>query len=424
MRTNNLLIESEQQVIGSLLIDNDCIDELSGLKADAFSVVDYQIMFRAIQSLISRGEKVDIIILAEQLERDGDLERVGNLKHIGEIIQGVGSTRIVKSHAQKVINRWKLRKLKSLLGELSFDVESAVNVEEILEKAESGMFSLLEGDEESHVSHINEAVIEAIEWEDSDRKGVQTGLRDLDRLTGGFCKSNMIIIAARPSMGKSALACQIAENVSRNEPVLIFSLEMSKREIGSRLLKFHEERVGKSQAIAHAKELMLHIDDKPAVTLQHIRSQCRKMKRKHGLGMIVIDYLQLMQGDGDNRNQEIGSISRGLKAIAKEFEVPVVALSQLSRRVDERADKRPIMSDLRDSGEIEQDADVILFIYRDEVYDQSSPHRGTAEIICRKNRNGSIGEVTTKFNGAVTRFSDYNGAPILRSVKTQHRGFD
>ena len=370
MKINNLLIESEQQVIGALLIDNDCIDDIQGLKAEAFSVVDYQIMFRAIQSLLSGAGKADIIILAEQLERDGTLDRVGNLKHIGEIYQSIGTTKNIAWHANKIINQWKLRKLKALLGELAFDVESAANVEELLEKAEAGMFSLLEGDEESHVSHINEAVIEAIEWEDSDHKGVQTGLRDLDRLTGGFCKSNMIIIAARPSMGKSALACQIAENVSRKEPVLIFSLEMSKREIGSRLLKFHEERVGKSQAIAHAKTLMLHIDDKPAVTLQHIRSQCRKMRRKHGLGMIVVDYLQLMQGDGDNRNQEIGGISRGLKAMAKEFDVPVVALSQLSRRVDERADKRPIMSDLRDSGEIEQDADMILFIYRDEVYNQ------------------------------------------------------
>lgn len=420
------LIRSEQYVIGSLLIDNDCFDEVEGLKADAFYRQDHAIMFMAISSFLEQGKPVDLILLAEQLDRQGDLKIVGDLTYIGTIIQGVFTTKNVKAHAAKIINQWKLRRLKALFREIDSEVGLRSNVEEILEKAESGMFDLLEGEDESKLSHVKEAVIEAVEWEDSEFKGVQSGLRDLDRLTGGLGKSNMIIIAGRPSMGKSSLAMQIAEHVSKTDMVVIFSLEMSKREIGTRMLKFHQDRVGKSQAIAHLSDLKIHIDDKPAVTIQHIRSQCRKVKRRHGpLSMIVIDYLQLMQGSGDNRTQEIGAISRGLKSIAKEFDIPVVALSQLSRKVDDRTDKRPLMSDLRDSGEIEQDADLILFIYRDDVYDRNSDYKGLAEILIRKNRNGAIGEVTTKFDSNVTRFSDHNGQPILRSVKTnKDRGFE
>jgi len=374
-------------------------------------------------SFIEQNKPVDIILLAEQLQRQGDLERVGNLQYIGALVQSVGSTRNVKAHASKIINQWKLRRLKALLAELDDDVESRNPVEEILEKAESGMFDLLEGNEESESVTLKQAVIEAVDWEDLDHKGVQTGLRDLDRLTGGFCKANMIVIAGRPSMGKSALSCQIAEHVAQTGHVIFFSLEMSRREIGSRFLRYHEDRAGKSQAIAHSGDLNIQIDDKPAITIARIRSQCRKAKRKHGLAMIVIDYLQLMQGTGDNRTQEIGAISRGLKGIAKEFNIPVLVLSQLSRTVESRADKRPMNSDLRDSGEIEQDADVILFIYRDEVYDNQTENKGIAEILCRKSRNGATGEVFATFTGATTRFGDFNGQRVLRSVKTS-RSYD
>jgi len=231
------------------------------------------------------------------------------------------------------------------------------------------------------------------------------------------------VIAGRPSMGKSALAVQIAEHASHSGHVIIFSLEMSHREIGSRFLYHHKDRVGISQAIAHSGDLNMQIDDKPAITTQYIRSACRKAKRKTGLDMIVIDYLQLMQGAGDNRTQEIGAISRGLKGIAKEFDIPVVVLSQLSRKVEDRADKRPLMSDLRDSGEIEQDADLILLIYREEQYDKMTENKGIAEIICRKNRNGSTGECLATFTGETTRFSDFNGQIVQRSTK-QTRSYD
>jgi replicative DNA helicase len=423
MKPDNALIESEQTVLGSLLLNNDCFDRIEGLKAEAFYREDHRIIFKAIVSFVEQNKPVDIILLAEQLQRQGDLERVGNLAYIGALVQSVASTRNVKAHALKVINQWKLRRLKTLLAELGDDVDSRLPVDEILAKAESEMFGLLEGNEESELVTIKQAVIEAVDWEDSDHKGVQTGLRDLDRLTGGFCKSNMIVIAGRPSMGKSALAVQIAEHVSHAGHVIIFSLEMSAREIGSRFLTHHKHVTGISQAIGHSGDLKLVIDGKAGATLQHIRSQCRKAKRKNGLDMIVIDYLQLMQGTGDNRTQEIGAISRGLKGIAKEFDIPVVVLSQLSRKVEERSDKRPLMSDLRDSGEIEQDADLILLIYREEAYDKETENKDLAEIIVRKNRNGATGEIYATFTGSTTRFSDFNGQRILRSVK-HSRAYD
>ena len=420
-------IHSEQLVIGSLIVDNDCFDEIGDLKTEVFSSEAHRMIFNEIKTILAQGKPVDLIILAQALEDRGNLDFVGNLPYLGSIVQSVATTKNVRIHANVLINQCKLRQLRALLAELSTDAETVcMPIQEVLEKAESSMFALASGGSESGICELREAVFEAVDWEDSDKKGLATGLRDLDRLTDGFCKSNLIIVAGRPSMGKSSLAMQIAEHVSKTDTVAVFSLEMSKREIGTRMLSFHTSNVGRSEAVAHLVGLKMHIDDKPGVTVSHVRSQCRKIKRKHGLSMIVIDYLQLMQGDGDTRNQEIGSISRGLKSLAKEFDVPVVALSQLSRKVEERADKRPMMSDLRDSGEIEQDADLILFIYRDEVYQPETEFKGLAEILIRKNRNGATGDVTMSFNGAVTRFLDYSGKPILRSVQTlkkQDRGF-
>ncbi len=416
MSANNQQIEHEQTVLGCLLRDNDCFDDID-LKTHEFSVGCHRTIYAAICEFLNAGKPVDLILLAEYLDKHGALESVGNLKYIGELVQNASSTRTIKSHAKKISEAHKRRKLKELVSTLSDMVDGREDIDKITEAAEAGLTSLVDGSGEETFSHIKKAVADAIEWEDSDQKGLSTGLRDLDWMTKGFKNSELIIIAGRPSMGKSALAFQIAEHVANKESVIIFSLEMSSRQVASRFMKFHESRVGKSQAISHLYALNLHIEEKPSVTLGHIRSKCREVKRKQGLSMIVVDYLQLMQGEGDNRNQEIGSLSRGLKGLAKEFDIPVVVLSQLSRKVDDRSDKRPLMSDLRESGEIEQDADVILFIYREEVYDKFCEEKGFAEIICRKNRNGSIGEVLTKFSGELTRFTDCNGERILRSVK-------
>lgn len=417
------LIQSEQSVIGSVLKQNDCFDDME-LRPEEFLNESHRIIFTGICEFMNAGKPVDLILLAEHLQKQGKLHHVGGLKYIGELVQNAVSMKTVKSHAKQISDGHKLRNLKQLVGTLGAVIEEGADVDQIVEIAESGLCGILDDPDGDHITHLSKAVADAVDWEDSDQKGLSTGLRDLDRQTNGFKNSELIIIAGRPSMGKSALAFQIAEHISNREPVVIFSLEMQKRQVAARFLKFHEDRVGKPQAISHLYGLKMHIDDSAAITLGYIRSKCRSQKRKYGLSMIVVDYIQLMRGEGDNRNQEIGSISRGLKSIAKEFDIPVVALSQLSRKVDDRSDKRPLMSDLRESGEIEQDADVILFIYRDEVYSPSSEEKGLAEIICRKNRNGSIGDITTKFIGATTRFSDFNGERLLRAVPKATRSYE
>ena len=420
---NDYLIQSEQSVIGSVLRLNDCFDDME-LRPEEFLNESHRIIFTGICEFLNVGKPVDLILLAEHLDKQGKLDHVGGLKYIGEMVQNAVSMKTVKYHAKKISDGHKLRKLKQLVGTLGAVIEEGADVDQIVEIAESGLAGILDDSEEDRLTHISKAVAEAVDWEESGQKGLSTGLRDLDRQINGFKNSELIIIAGRPSMGKSALAFQIAEHVANRESVIIFSLEMSRRQVAARFLKFHEDRIGKSQAIGHLYGLKMHMDATPAITLGYIRSKCRSQKRKNGLSMIVVDYIQLMRGEGDNRNQEIGSISRGLKSIAKEFDIPVVALSQLSRRVDDRSDKRPIMSDLRESGEIEQDADVILFIYRDEVYHKNTDDKSLAEIICRKNRNGSIGDITTKFIGETTRFSDFNGERLLRVVPKEIRAFE
>lgn len=420
----NLIVDYEQDLIGAILADNECFD-LIDIKPHNFLVNANRIIFEAITELMDQGKQADIITVAEHLDRQGKLENAGDLAYIGGIVQNaVATKRTIKSREESILTGYKRRKMSALVNSLQSMVELKEPVEVIAEACFSGVDEIIENKSEESFTHIGKAVAEAVDWDDLELKGHKTGLRDLDRLTGGFKNSDLIIVAARPSMGKSSLACQIAETVSHQEHVIIFTMEMAKRQVASRMLRFHENRIGKSAAIAHLYELKMHIDEAPAVTLGHIRSKCRQIKRQFGLGMIVVDYIQLMRGEGENRNQEIGSISRGLKAIAKEFDIPVVALSQLNRKVDERGDKRPLMSDLRESGEIEQDADVILFIYREEMYNPETENKGIAEIICRKNRNGSIGDVVTAFTGETTRFSDYNGQPIFRVVKQERRGFD
>ena len=424
MNKQETIIRSEQAVIGCLLRDNDSFDEITELDVSAFSREDHQIIYKSIVGFLHDGKPVDLILLAEFLEVQGNLDRVGGLPYISELVQSVNTTKNIKAHANSIASASKLQQVKTLLNDLSTAVEQHQDPDEITTKAESGLFNLLENKDTEKLVHIDSAVAEAIDWADEENTGVQTGIRDIDRLISGLNKSNLIILAGRPSMGKSALSMQIAEHVANTGPVVIFSLEMSKREVATRLVNFHEYQVGRAEAVSYFHGLKLFIDDTPAITLSHIRSQCRKIKRKHGLSMIIVDYIQLMRGIGDNRTQEIGAISRGLKGIAKEFDMPVVVLSQLSRKVEERNDKRPVMSDLRDSGEIEQDADVILFVYREEVHNGNSNFKGLAEIICRKNRNGSIGDVTTTFNGSLTRFGDYDGEKVVQMRPVaRDRGF-
>jgi replicative DNA helicase len=416
-------VQSEQSVLGSLLQDNRSFDYMGDLTASSFIREDHRTIFSAIKLILEDGKPVDAILLADALEARNELDRVGGLPYIGSLI--VNTSKNIKHHAKLITDAYILRKLKISAEEISLSCDNKQDPKEIAEEAERKILAVLDNSSmEREFVHIGSAVAEAVEWEDTDHTGLPTGLRDLDRLTGGFGRSNLIILAGRPSMGKTSLVMQVAEHISQNQPAAVFSLEMSRREVAGRMLKYHSSRVDRSSAVSYLYGLNMQIDDTPAVSVHHIRSRCRRIKRLHGLSLIVVDYLQLMRGDGDNRNQEIGSISRGLKSIAKEFDVPVIALSQLSRKVEDRADRRPIMSDLRESGEIEQDADLILFVYRDEVYNENSDAKGTAEIICRKNRHGAIGDCRTTFDGSYTRFGNYDGPRIERvSTSKASHGF-
>lgn len=420
MKTDDVLITSEQLLIGSILIDNDSFDRIE-LKPHEFISEAHRIIFGEIVDMLESGKPVDLITLAESLDSKKQLEKVGNLAYIGLLTSNCPSSANVKQYASQVRKGYQLRQVKALSAKLYDAAESNERPENIIQLAESELFDLIENESQGSLAHIYDAAVEAIEIEDSQAKGIMSGLRDLDRMLDGFKDSDLIIIAARPSMGKTSLALQIAEYAASKDSVLVFSLEMSKRQLAKRMINYHEQRIGKSQAIAHLKNLNLHIDDKSGIGLSHIRSQCRKIKRQHGLSMIVVDYLQLMQGKGDNRTQEIGAISRGLKSIAKEFDIPVLVLSQLNRTLEQRTNKRPILSDLRESGEIEQDADVVLFIYRDDVYEDDTPDDGLAELICRKYRNGSIGTVYAEFDGQHTRFLTTDRKPYER--KNKSRGF-
>jgi replicative DNA helicase len=417
-------IQAEQSLIGCLLIDNGSYDRISDFAGSSLIREDHRLIFRSIQKMLEAGKPVDIILLSEALESHGDLDRVGGLQYITELAMGVNTAANIRSYAKLISDAAILRKLLAASEEISVACESRQDPRDIAIVAEQKILSVLDNETERDYVHIGEAIDEAVEWEELGHKGASTGIIELDRLTNGLGKSNLIIIGARPSMGKTALALQIAEHVSKTEPAAVFSLEMSRREVAGRMLKYHTNRADRDEAVRHLYGLKMQIDDTPAVTVGHIRSRCRRIKRKHGLSLIVVDYIQLMRGEGNNRNEAVGSISRGLKSIAKEFDVPVIALSQLSRKVEERGDKRPIMSDLRESGEIEQDADLILFIYRDEVYDENSDARGTAEIWNRKNRNGPVGDCRLTFDGSVTRFGDYTGPHIHKYSKPAvSRGF-
>lgn len=417
------VVASEQALIGSILVNNDCFDDIE-LKPHEFQTETHRIMFEAISEFLNAGKSIDLILLAEHLQRKGTLARVGDLPYIGELVQNAVSMKTVKSHARIISGDYKFRKLAELTALLNEAIEQRQDIDKITDLAECGLIGLLDDDSDKGFAHVSQALDEDLEWEEQDEKGFSTGLRDLDRSIGGLKPSDLIILAARPSMGKTALACQIAEHVANKEHVIIFSMEMVRRQISARMRKHHESIVGQSEAVRHIKSLKLHIDDRSALTIGDIRSRCRQIKRKYGLSLIVVDYIQLMRGDGDNRTQEIGSITRGLKAIAKEFDINVIALSQLNRDVEKRIDKRPLMSDLRESGEIEQDADIILFVHREEYYDKETDLKGIAELICRKNRNGSTGDATTTFKGDTTRFGDFNGQPILRVLPQPKRRFD
>ena len=430
-------IEAEQSVLGGLFLDKDAlIKVVERVQADDFYRQDHRIIYHAINTLDGEGKPFDLVTVAEWLESHQQLDDAGGLPYLAELAENTPSASNVGVYADIVRKRSILRQLISATVKINETVfnPKGFSSEQVLDFAEQTIFEIAEQETRGKrvYSAIKDLLVDALERVDElYRKktpvtGVATGFDDFDERTAGLQKSDLIIIAGRPSMGKTAFAVNITEHAAIKEElsVVVFSMEMPGEQLAMRMMSSlgrvdqHKVRTGKLQdddwprltsAVSLLKDKNLFIDDTPALTPAELRARCRRIAREHGLDLVIVDYLQLMQipGTSENRATEISEISRSLKAMAKELGVPVVALSQLNRSLEQRPNKRPVMSDLRESGAIEQDADVIVFIYRDEVYDEDSADKGIAEIIIGKQRNGPIGTVKLAFRGQYTRFENY-----------------
>ena len=432
-------VEAEQSVLGGLLLDNLAWDRAGDLLTDSdFYRHEHRLIYAAIGVLVGQSKPADVITVFEQLQGLGKAQDVGGLAYLNALAQSVPSAANMRRYAEIVRERSILRKLIAASDDIA---TSAFNpggrqVSTVLDEAESKIFQI--GEEGSRQKQgfqgINQLVVELIdrvqELHDNGAEevtGVRTGFYDLDRMTAGLQKGDLIVLAARPSMGKTAFALNIAEHVAVQEglPVLVFSMEMGAAQLALRLVgslgRINQQnlRTGRldsgewerlTDAVERLGQVQLYIDETAALTSSELRARARRMARQFGtLGLIVIDYLQLMSGSSnsdENRATEIGEISRGLKALAKELQCPVIALSQLNRSVEQRTDKRPMMSDLRESGAIEQDADIIMFIYRDDYYNKDSKEPGVTEIVIGKQRNGPVGTVKLAFIKPLTRFEN------------------
>lgn len=430
-------IEAEQAVLGGLFLDrNALVKVVERIRSDDFYRQDHKLIFNAILELDSNGKPFDLVTVADWLEDHQQLDDAGKLSYLTELAENTPSASNVDTYADIVRKRSVLRQLISATVKISETVfnPGGRSSEEVLDLAEQTVFEIAEQESRGKRAYknIKELLVGAMDRVDelyskkSHITGIATGFDYFDDRTAGLQKSDLIIVAGRPSMGKTAFAINMAEHAVIKEElsVAVFSMEMPGEQLAMRMMSSlgrvdqHKVRTGKlsdedwprlNSAVTLLKDKNLFIDDTPALTPAELRARCRRIAREHKLDMIIIDYLQLMQipGTSENRATEISEISRSLKAMAKELDVPVIALSQLNRSLEQRPNKRPVMSDLRESGAIEQDADVIVFIYRDEVYDEDSPDKGIAEIIIGKQRNGPIGTVKLTFLGQYTRFENY-----------------
>ena len=426
-------IEAEESVIGGVLLDNEAFDRIADVvKPDDFYVERHARILSAMASLSDSAMPMDAVTIAERLRQRGDLERIGGVAFLLELSERVPTAANVEHYARIVKEKATVRRLIRASTEIiDRAYDTSVETDDYVDRAEQAIFEISEQARHVGPMRIDSLVVDSLAKIDkliekkSSITGVPTGFEDLDRMTAGFQPSDLIIIAGRPSMGKTAFCLNIAANVAlqANVGVAVFSLEMSADQLVMRMLcslaqlDLARVRVGHiqdreykkiAQAVGQLGEAPIYIDDTPALSVMELRARARRLRRDPAanLGLIVVDYLQLMRGRGeDNREQEISNISRSLKALAKELSLPIIALSQLNRQVELRADKKPVMADLRESGAIEQDADVIAFIYRDEVYHPDSPDQGIAEIIISKQRNGPIGNVRLSFQKQFALFS-------------------
>ena len=433
-------IQAEQSVLGGLMLDNQTWDTVADrISEEDFYRRDHRLIYRAIAELAEHQDPFDVITLSEWLDSQNELENAGGLAYLGTLVKDTPSAANILAYANIVRDRSVLRQLIHVGTEISDSafVTDGRETSELLENAERNVFKIAEQRQRgqggfSTIKNLLAKAVDKIELlyeQDGEITGASTGFNDLDEKTSGLQPADLIIVAGRPSMGKTTIAMNMAENVALKSglPVAVFSMEMPGEALAMRMMSSlgridqHKVRTGKlddddwprlTSAINLLAETKLFIDDTPALSPTEVRSRARRLTREHGqLGLIVLDYLQLMQSpsSGDNRVQQISDISRGLKALAKELNVPVMALSQLNRNLEQRPNKRPVMSDLRESGAIEQDADLILFVYRDEVYNEDSPDKGIAEVIIGKQRNGPLGTVRLTFLGQYTRFENFAG---------------
>ena len=429
-------IEAERSVIGALLISSDSWDGVAEVVAASdFYRPEHRAIFRQIALLVDRGEPVDVVTVSDRLLATGELDAAGGHTYLAELAEQTPTASNVRAYGKAVRERSVLRQLINAAQDIAsagFNPEGRSS-EELVDEAERLIMQISESGQKAGGPQGMEGLlkgaidrIEELYNTGGDITGLTTGFIDLDRMTSGLQPSDLVIVAGRPSMGKTSFAMNLVENaaLASDRPLMVFSMEMPAEQLVIRMLsslgRIDQSRVrtGKleqddwpklASATEKLKGTQVFIDDTPALTPTELRSRVRKLVREQGdLGMIMVDYLQLMRvaGSGEGRTAEISEISRSLKAIAKEFKVPVVALSQLNRSLEQRPNKRPVNSDLRESGAIEQDADVIMFIYRDEVYNEDSPDKGVAEIIIGKQRNGPIGSCRLSFQGQFTRFEN------------------
>ena len=431
-------IEGESSVLGGLLLDNHAWDRVGDVLVDSdFYRYEHKLIYSAIGALVNASKPADVITVFEHLQSQGKAEEIGGLAYLNSLAQYVPSASNIRRYAEIVRDRSILRKLVSASDEIATNAFNPKGraVSQIVDESEQKIFNIGEQGKRNKqgfqamdtlVVNLLDRVQEMAD-NPNDVTGVRTGFIDFDRMTAGLQAGDLIVLAARPSMGKTALAINIAENVALNEglPVAVFSMEMGAAQLAVRIVgsigridQGHlrtgrltdEEWPRLTEAIERLRTISLHIDESPGLNSSEVRANARRLSRQYGqLGLIVVDYLQLMSGnggsDGENRATELGEISRGLKMLARELKCPVIALSQLNRSVEQRPDKRPMMSDLRESGAIEQDADIIMFIYRDEYYTKEAcKEPGVAEIIIAKQRNGPTGTVKLAFLRNITKF--------------------
>jgi len=429
-------VEAEQSLLGGLMLDQRAWDQIAdAVGREDFYRADHRLIFESIETLVERDRPPDAVTVSEHLERLNQLVAAGGLEYIARLVEETPSAANVRAYARIIREHSMLRQLIEIGGDIAASAHEnqGRTVEELVDLAEQRVFDIADRGQRTGVGFkplkkiLPQTIDRLDELSNSDEEitGISTGFAEMDEITAGLQRGELIVVAGRPSMGKTTLAVNIAENaaIGHQIPTAIFSMEMSAEQLTFRMIgsigrvnqshlrrgRLNDEDWSRiDSAVSMMSNAPIHIDDSAGLSPTEVRARARRLKREHGLGLIIVDYLQLMQVSGtvENRATEISEISRSLKALAKELNLPVIALSQLNRSVEQRADKRPVMSDLRESGAIEQDADLIVFIYREEVYDPDTPRKGVADIIIGKQRNGPIGEFHLTFLGEFTKFEN------------------